>query len=116
MNTARMLQARALIDQVHTAGGSIRLNGQKVKVLAVPANLLPALRAFKPEILALLTPPPAIPQPITSRPIVRFTLTRGAGVILGQQDDTAATLLAVLRDKWPHELTAAWFDGGQIQL
>ncbi len=109
-----MAQARQLIDQVRSAGGLIEIKGQTVKALAVPADLLPHLRAFKPEILALLTPPPAIAQPITRRPIVRFTLTRGAGVILGQPSDTAADLLADLIERWPHELTGAWCDGTQI--
>ena len=113
-----MAQARQLIDQVRSAGGSIEIKGQTVKALAVPADLLPALRAFKPEIVVLLMPPAkGVASTDTlkaSRPIVRFTLARGAGVILGQPTDTPSGLLAALLDKWPHELRAAFNDDRQF--
>lgn len=56
------------------------------------------------------TPPP---KPI-ARAVLRFTLTAGGGTVLGQPDDTPASLLADLRDKWPDRLVAVWNGDEQI--
>ena len=58
-------------------------------------------------------PAPSAPKPIT-RPVLRFKLREGGGTMLGGPDDTPASLLAVLIDKWPDELLAAWSGTDQI--
>lgn len=140
MNAARMEAASRLIHRARSAGGSIAIQGGKVKALAVPADLLPELRAHKAEIVALLAqtvegvgiadsppapttegmrsyrtpqPAPSAPKPI-NRPVLRFKLTDGGGTVLGSPDDTVETLLTVLIDKWPDALLAAWHDSKQI--
>lgn len=137
MNTTRMEAASRLIHRTRSAGGSIAIHGGKVKALAVPADLLPELRAHKAEIVALLTQtaegvgnadsqpattaegmrafrtPLPVPKPVT-RPVLRFKLTDGGGTVLGQPDDIPASLLAVLIDKWPDELVAAWSGTDQV--
>ena len=115
MNTARLKTAAGLIDQLTASGGSLRLDGDTIKARLIPADLLPELRAFKPEILAILQSGCEPPAPaIAPRPIVLFTLTEGGGAALGQPTDTPASLLADLIERWPNELKAAWCDGRQI--
>lgn len=113
--SARMETASRLIHRARNAGGSLALHGGKVKALAVPAELLPDLRAHKAEVMALLTPPaPPAQTTINPRPALRFKLTNGGGTILGQSEDTAADLLADLRTRWPRELLAVWQGTEQI--
>lgn len=122
MNATRIETARQLIHRARSAGGSLAIHGDKLKALSVPADLLPELRAHKAEIVQLLTPAaegvgttdtmPA-PKPI-NRPVLRFKLHEGGGSILGQEGDTADTLLDALRDKWPDELVAAWSGTDQV--
>ncbi|MDD3577166.1 MAG: hypothetical protein PHT38_09810 [Halothiobacillus sp.] len=135
--SARMEAASRLIHRARSAGGSLAIHGGKLKALSVPAELLPELLAFKPEIVRLLTPtaegvgttdtmpapttegmrafrtPQPAPNPIT-RPVLRFKLREGGGTVLGQPDDTPASLLAVLIDKWPDELVAVWSGTDQV--
>lgn len=122
MNATRIETARQLIHRARSAGGSLAIHGDKLKALSVPADLLPELRAFKPEIVQSLTPAaegvgttdtmPA-PKPIT-RPVLRFKLREGGGTVLGQPDDTPASLLADLIERWPDELVAAWSGTDQV--
>ncbi len=110
--SARMEAASRLIHRARSAGGSLAIHGDKLKALSVPADLLPELRAHKAEIVQLLTPPPS--PTITPRPVLRFDLTNGGGTVLGQPDDTPASLLADLIERWPGELMAAWSGTDQI--
>lgn len=51
------MNAQALLEQVHTAGGHIEVNGDALKLVApkrLPDDLVASLRAHKPELLALL--------------------------------------------------------------
>lgn len=114
-----METASRLMHRARNAGGSLALHGGKVKALAVPADLLPELRAHKAEIVRLLTPAAEgmrqwrTPKP-TTRAVLRFTLREGGGTVLGQPSDTPDSLLADLRERWPGELMAAWSGTDQI--
>jgi hypothetical protein len=55
------MSAAALIDRVKAAGGRLRIDGGKLKVSApapLPDDILAQLRAYKPELLRLLTDRP----------------------------------------------------------
>ena len=67
----------------------------------VATDTMPAAEGVTPP---AHTPPP---KPI-NRAVLRFTLLHGGGTVLGQPDDTAESLLADLRERWPGELLAVW--------
>lgn len=112
MNVARLKTAAELIDQVNAAGGKFRVEHGALKIAAMPPEMIHAIKAHKPEIVAILTKPLAPnepPRPIT-RAALGFMLTTGGGTILGQPTDTPVSLLVDLIERWPHELKTA-FDG-----
>lgn len=101
------MSALRLIESVRAKGGSIDLVEGKLIARNFPANMLDNLKAAKPEIIRLLTQPE--PKPITPRPALRFRLADGkGGTVLGDFDQSLASLLGDLHDKWPHELMEVW--------
>ncbi|MDY0134481.1 MAG: hypothetical protein RBS14_02180 [Atribacterota bacterium] len=73
-----------------------------------PAPTAEGMRSYRTP-----QPAPSAPKPIT-RPVLRFKLREGGGTVLGQPDDTPASLLADLIERWPDELVAAWSGTDQV--
>lgn len=109
------LETAAMLDKITDSGGSVKLIDGKPVARNVPAHFLANLAANRDSVIRILEGQQNLPKPVArKRAVLRFDLAKGGGSVSGSDDETVATLLAALREKWSSDLIGAWHDDVRV--
>ncbi len=109
------LETTAMLDKITEAGGTFYIKDGELFGRDVPMQFHGFVKAEKATIIRLIEAKRQVPKPVAKkRAVLRFELIKGGGSVSGGDDETVATLLATLCEKWAAELVGAWCDGVRV--